>query len=107
MNPQVLDCTIPTNDPRVPALCLLDALHEQGWVSKSAVVTHSSEADKTFDSRNPVKAKSYFRCVLFNDFLYLHEVEEFKSGRAKFYYDYIFKYRKFSDNNRSMKQLLA
>ena len=68
MNPQVLDCTIPTNDPRVPALCLLDALHEQGWVSKSAVVTHSSEADKTFDSRNPVKAKSYFRCVLFNDF---------------------------------------
>ena len=38
---------------------------------------------------------------------YLHEVEEFKSGRAKTYYDYILKFRKLPDNSRSMKQLRA
>ena len=104
-NPQVLECTISINDPLVPSLCLLDALREQGWVGKSMTVTHSMEAEKIFDDRDPVKRKSYLRCVLSCDLLFLHEVEEFPSGRAKTYYDYILKFRKLPDSRKNMKQL--
>ena len=107
LNPHVLNCSIPLTDPRCPALCLLDALHEQGWVCVSRIATHSSDAEKMFDSRNAVKAKSYFRCVMSSDILYLHDVDEFKSGRPKTYYDYILRFRKLPQKNQTMKQLRA
>ena len=107
LHPRVLECAIPFTDPRCPALCLLDALHEQGWVGKTSIATHSSDAEKIFDSRNAVKAKSYFRCVMSSDLLYLHDIDEFKSGRPKTYYDYILKFRKLPERNRTMKQLRA
>ena len=76
-------------------------------MGKTSIATHSSDAEKIFDSRNAVKAKSYFRCVMSSDLLYLHDIDEFKSGRPKTYYDYILKFRKLPERNRTMKQLRA
>ena len=42
-----------------------------------------------------------------SDLLYLHDVDEFKSGRPKTYYDYILKFRKLPERKLTMKQLRA
>ena len=93
-------------DDKMPTLCILDALASAGWTGTRSIVDHNSESEsesKLFDSREPMRRKNYFRCVLVIDQLFGAGILRFKSGRQDTYYRYLLKFKRLPPPDLSMK----
>ena len=62
--PQVMKCQVQLSSPKVPVLCLLDALNGLGYVSVNQKMEHTKRAPLQYDGRKPLSKRFYFQCVL-------------------------------------------
>ena len=86
VSPRALQCTLPLSDRKVPTLCLLDSLREQGFVGVLRLVTHNPDGGRFFDARKPPSKKYYLQCVLGMSDLFAKGVLSFRSDMSQCWY---------------------
>ena len=62
--PQSMQCKVQLVSPRVPVLCLLDALDALDYEPVSKKIEHKKDGPLQYDGRHPLKKRFYFQCVL-------------------------------------------
>lgn len=62
--PTALTPNLPLSSPRIPVLCLLDALRDSGFQWRDEKVLHSDPTWKSYDNRNISAQRCYLQCVL-------------------------------------------
>ena len=81
--------------PRLPTLCLLDALAGVGFVGEACVIEDDLETPRlVFDNRKPMSKKAYFRCVIAAAGLFAAGVTSFKSNRSTAFYAHLLRQSK-------------
>jgi len=84
-SPQPMKVDMPSGSKKMPLLCLLDALHNLGFIGVEQQVRHTPKGT-TYDCRRRSLHKSYIRCILARSALWDRGVAEFPSGElVKFY----------------------
>ena len=91
--------------PKMPTLCLLDALRKAGFKPANQLVEHSSSASKVFDGRKRVSRGNYFRCVVASEGLFAAGVPSFKSNQSNAFYAYLMRFKKLPDPKQTAAQL--
>ena len=92
--------------PRLPTVCLLDALPGMGFVGEACVIEHDPETPRlVFDNRKPMSKKAYFRCVIAAAGLFAAGVTSFKSNRLTAFYAYLLRHGKLPPHGVTTKQL--
>ena len=90
---------------KMPTLCLLDALREQGFRPVNRLVEHSTSTSKEFDGRQRVSKSQYFRCVLASGDLFAAGITSFKSNHSQTFYAYLMRFKKLPDPKQTAAQL--
>ena len=90
---------------KMPTLCLLDALREQGFRPVNRLVEHSTSTSKEFDGRKRVSKSQYFRCVLASGDLFAAGITSFKSNHSQTFYAYLMRFKKLPDPKQTAAQL--
>ena len=70
-----------------PVLCLLDALHNQGFSGVSQAVVHGDASGRLFDSRGIASRRAYLQCVLAISKLFANGITEFRSVGSQAYFE--------------------
>lgn len=85
-SPMRLAPDLPLGAEDVPVLCLLDALHEQGFVGVGRKVLHTAPEGRLFDNRKLSSKRKYLQCVIARDGL-LPAVGDFPSTEPASFYE--------------------
>ena len=80
--PTPLQFPLPLSGGKVPAACVLYALHDHGFVEMQGPCVRLSGGLLTFDSRNVISCRPYFQCVLVRDELFAKVIPNFPSNRS-------------------------
>ena len=94
--------------PRLPTLCLVDALAGMFFVGDACVIEHDPGTPRlVFDSRKPMWKKAYFRCVIAAAGLFAAGVASFKKQPFDRKYAYLLRHSKLPPHAVTTKQLQA
>lgn len=95
-SPTMLQPSFPLHSPKIPVLCLLDALHEKGYQGSSKTVVHKRDGPLAYDCRNLVGKRFYLQCVLAAPEL-LNTEGSFPSGQPASFYQLMLKTKQVPD----------
>ena len=92
--------------PRLPTLCLLDALAGKRHVGEACVIEPVPGAPRlVFDNRKRLSKKAYFRCVIAAAKLLAAGVTSFKSNRSTAFCAYVLRHCKLPPRGKTTKRL--
>lgn len=84
--PQELMVDLKLSSLNIPTLCLMDALHLQGFVGVGRLVIHSIGCDNEYDQRKIQSKKAYLQCVLGMARICAAGVDSFRSTHTKAFF---------------------
>jgi hypothetical protein len=79
---------VPMNlsNERIPVLCLIDELQEQGWIGVAQLVQHSPDGPKQFDSRRMKGKRWYYKVLLALHTLWPCGIDPFSSAQPQSFF---------------------
>ena len=85
-SPAVLSPKVLLNSPKVPVLCLIDALLDKSFAPVFHTLEHKPNGPDVFDRRACMSKRWYYQCLLSQTILFQRGVTSFKSNESSAFY---------------------